>query len=545
MYSDDKTTLITIAMLKKHGIRNIVASPGTRNADFVCSCQHDKFFKIYSVVDERSAAYFATGLAFELNEPVVITCTGATASRNYLSALTEAYYRHLPIIMLTVGAYTGGGQYLTPQFTDNSVLPKDTNYGQFKIEGTEEQQEFLLNTAIIKATKKSIGPVHIHIHIHTLANVFNVKKLPEVNKCDYYTIPTKEVESELVRKKIGIFIGVHSKMSFELTAAISNFAENFDAVVFSDHTSNYHGKNKILTGQACDIKHLQNLPEIMIDMGGISKIYSACDLFAKADLWRISPDGEPKQRHGILRKFFDCDEAVFFNALKRKSKTGYFARVQDEIGEIKSDGLPLSNTFVCYEIAKNIPNKSVLHLGIQNTNRNMEFFKLDESIDVCANVGGFGIDGPVSTLIGQSMADKNKLYFAIVGDLAFFYDMNILGNRHIANNVRILEINEYIAAAGHFGSAKGWAESMNFEYMSASSKDDFISGLKIFLKKSDKPILFEVFTKPEDEIDAIKMLRKINSGDNPYPFAMYQGCGSMGWNPEDDKPKKKGWFCRK
>jgi 2-succinyl-5-enolpyruvyl-6-hydroxy-3-cyclohexene-1-carboxylate synthase len=170
----------------------------------------------------------------------------------------------------------------------------------------------------------------------------------------------------------------------------------------------------------------------------------------------------------------------------------------------------------------------------------------------------------VSTLAGQSMAnEKDTLYFAFVGDLAFFYDMNILGNRHVGNNVRILlvnnglgaefrispwldekmgadKINEYISAAGHFGSAKGWAESMGFEYISAKTTGEFDGRIDGFCSENDRPVLFEVFTKPEDEIEALKILRRNNGGKNPYPHAMYQGAGSMGWSPEQDAaPKKK------
>ena len=92
-YTSEKHTQILIALLKAHGIRKIVASPGATNVCFVGSLQSDPYFEIYSSVDERSAAYIACGLAKESGEPVVLSCTGATASRNYPAGLTEAYYR--------------------------------------------------------------------------------------------------------------------------------------------------------------------------------------------------------------------------------------------------------------------------------------------------------------------------------------------------------------------------------------------------------------------------------------------------------------------
>jgi len=94
-YSVERNVQIVIAILKANNIRKVIASPGVTNIPFVGSIQNDPFFEVYSCVDERSAAYMACGLSEESGEPVVISCTGATASRNYMPGLTEAYYRKL------------------------------------------------------------------------------------------------------------------------------------------------------------------------------------------------------------------------------------------------------------------------------------------------------------------------------------------------------------------------------------------------------------------------------------------------------------------
>ena len=95
-YTNEKNAQIVISLLKQHGIKKVVVSPGATNVTFVGSVQQDPFFEIYSSVDERSAAYIACGLSAESGVPVVLSCTGATASRNYLPGLTEAFYRKLP-----------------------------------------------------------------------------------------------------------------------------------------------------------------------------------------------------------------------------------------------------------------------------------------------------------------------------------------------------------------------------------------------------------------------------------------------------------------
>ena len=124
-YTNEKNLQIIMALLKAHGVRKIITSPGSTNHTLVASMQNDPWFEMYSSVDERSAAYMACGLSAESGEPVVITCTEATASRNYMPGLTEAYYRKLPILAIaTTHGHRLAGQ-LKSQILDHSALPVD------------------------------------------------------------------------------------------------------------------------------------------------------------------------------------------------------------------------------------------------------------------------------------------------------------------------------------------------------------------------------------------------------------------------------------
>lgn len=86
--------------MKSHGIRKIIASPGNTNITFVGSVMNDPYFQVYSCIDERSAAYMACGMAEESGEPVALSCTGATAARNYPSGLTEAFIESCQCLQL-------------------------------------------------------------------------------------------------------------------------------------------------------------------------------------------------------------------------------------------------------------------------------------------------------------------------------------------------------------------------------------------------------------------------------------------------------------
>ena len=167
-YTAEANKQILIALLKAHNIHKVIASPGTTNITFVGSIQNDPWFEIYSSVDERSAAYMACGMAAESGEPVVLTCTGATASRNYIPGLTEAYYRKLPVLAVTASQHFGrAGQY-SPQMLDRTRPPIDCvkmNVNIPMIQSAEDRWAYtvMMNDAILELRHNGGGPVLINI----------------------------------------------------------------------------------------------------------------------------------------------------------------------------------------------------------------------------------------------------------------------------------------------------------------------------------------------------------------------------------------------
>lgn len=546
MYTDDKNAQVVLALLKKYNIRKIVVSPGTTNVPISRAVQFDPFFEVYSAVDERGAAYLAGGLAFASGEPVAISCTGATASRDYIPGLTEAYYRNLPVIAITSQHHSPCYSDLMPQMTDRTVSQNDVKRFSAILPLIKDDEDYrtcvqLVNEALYTATRRDAGPVHINLPVGNLYS-FKTPKLPDVQKievCDAEDFPTDDLIADLQKKRIALFIGAHKPFDPETKAAIETFAENCGAAVFCDHTANYTGTNRVLSAVAGDLAELAELPDLMIDMGSVSGDYSASRLFRGRRVWRISEDRKFHNRHGAetVEKLFFCSERFFFRALgAARTNTDYYGLIRDLLPKVETPALPLSNIYAASKLSGLLPKNSFLHLGILNSLRSMNFFKLDPSVVVSCNVGGFGIDGAVSTTLGQSLSDPKRLSFALIGDLAFFYDMNALGNRHVGHNLRILLINnargvefrlnaslerlwgadtdDLIAAHGHFGSARAWAESMGFAYMTAATKEAFDEQITRFCDPDPeafkKPVVFEVFTDAEDEKTALKNLRAFN-----------------------------------
>lgn len=289
------TTQYLLAMLKAYGITNAVVSPGTQNACFNLLMEHfNDTFNVTSVVDERSASYVATGIAEELNTPVIITCTGATASRNYLSALTEAYYRKLPIIAITFFNYTNNPYNLGAQFVDRQISQNDVKELSIELPviNTNKDKEklfVLVNKALTTAIYKNV-PIHINCPApFTFEEIKNNMELPT----DFWTTKIydenniNEVLPELNNKKIAVFIGAHSKFTKEEETILSDFAKSRNIPIFCDHTSGYHGENKILVSQVAFLD-LDNKPDIVIDIGEVTGEYSTPTLISNAEIWRVS-----------------------------------------------------------------------------------------------------------------------------------------------------------------------------------------------------------------------------------------------------------------
>ncbi len=542
-YTDEKNIQILLSALKGHGIKKIVASPGATNVTFVRSLQNDPYFEIYSAVDERSAAYMACGLAEESGEPVVLSCTGATASRNYLPGLTEAYYRKLPILSVTSSQDISKIGHLSPQLIDRTVMPNDTVKHSVHLPIVKDADdwwscEIKVNNAILELDRQGRGPVHINLTTRYSKN-FNVEKLPYVRVIKRF-MPTDEFP--IMNGKVAIFVGSHSKMNKELTKAIDDFCASNDTVVFCDHTSGYYGKYKVvhsLSSSQIFSDYKGMTPDLSIHIGEVTGDYS-CSRIIGNKVWRVSEDGEIRDTFRKLEHIFEMSETEFFKRYTKEKvnkSDNYLLACKEHLTKLHKEipELPFSNLWLAQKVHKCVPENSVVHFAILNSLRSWNFFELPPTVESASNVGGFGIDGCVSTLIGASLVHKDKLYFSIVGDLAFFYDMNSVGNRHVGNNVRILLINngtgtefrnfnhpaavfgessdDFHAAGGHFGNksqrlVKDYCENLGFEYLSASNKNEFEKVYERFFLHNitDKPMLFEVFTNSDEESKALETI---------------------------------------
>lgn len=549
MYTILENARIVLALLKKHNIRHIVLSPGGSNIPIVQGCQQDPFFKCYSVVDERSAMYFAIGLYLQTGEIIATSCTSAQATRNYLPGLTEAYYKQVPILAITMSKHPKflGQEYM--QCPIQTSLPVDSVKKSFSLPriSNEHDRELCIRTAneaILELTHHSNGPVQLNIEeLDNETWKFDEKTLtlPEVRVIRRIHYWETFQPGELIGKKILLLIGEHRPFSVDEVSAIERFSRSHDVFIYGNHISNYHGDyalnaNPLIATITASLFQKEYRPDLVITIGGLTGDYAVFNAIRNTpnsvvEHWRVSTDGNVVDTYGKLTRVYECNIIDFFTrmSLDKESEHSYYAKWKEGISKIDYNiDVPLSNLYIALSLSNRIPSGSILNLAILNSLRVWNYMQIPSTVKAFSNVAAFGIDGCMSTLLGESMETEN-LSFHITGDLAFYYDMNALGIRHINNNVRILlcnnnggmefkfgalvkktDVGSYIAADNHFKDSEGWAKTNDFLYISVRTKEELENAIPLFIASSDKPILMEVFTTPDDEREANNTFKRHN-----------------------------------
>lgn len=539
-YTIEKHTQMLISLLKEYGIKKVVISPGICNMNFVYSVESDPYFTLYSCIDERSAAYMACGIALETGMPVAISCTGATASRNYMPALTEAFYSRLPIVAITSSRDSFMIDNGIEQVTNRLQLPADVVRESVELTtiNTEVEKKYCelkINRALSRLKMHGGGPVHINLITH-FERDFSTKTLPQCKKieviCQGGPFPDLCGRTAFYVRP-GVFL---SNREIHL---IEQFCEQYDAVVIGDHLSNYRGKYFV----DFSLLALTQIPiefDLLIYAGNINR--NICINAKKS--WRISRDGRIEDSFLNQEYMFDMELIDFFehytgkqDLFKKECKL--YKSLTDKQDELLASigELPFSNMYIARELAPLLPADSVCFFGIYSTLRNWSYFKMNPLIRSYSTVGGYGIDGTMSAMIGGAITNENTLHFCFLGDLSFFYDLNALGNRHIGNNIRIMMFNNnggnsllyknglphndiisgYVGAKNHFlnensgfKGIKAFVESIGFKYIVATDKEEFKKYVPTFLEKSEVPVFFEIKYPEQNDFTSVKIMDSLS-----------------------------------
>lgn len=549
MYTHIKGVQILISLLKQFNIRHIIISPGTRNTALAHSVENDSFFKCYSIVDERSAAFFALGIAEALDVPACVTCTAATATCNYMPAIKEAYEKNIQLIALTADQDQYGMFHMEDQCIDqvdmyHGFVKKAIDVPMVKNERDYNYANRIMNEAFLAVNHNSKGPVQINYRMSyglDEISTFDVENLPTTRKINRLSVDDiSDSLIDILEKKERILVVAGSGYDENLKEKITEFSEKFNCMVFCDtfsnvsNSSSHHIFNPKITCEILKQTERENIkPDLIITFGNI--FYSTIKYFLPdfkndCESWQIAPDGNVIDGYNNLTKVFECTAFDFFSRLtdtaQGKNNGNYSRFWEDRLSKIKYPEGKFTNFDVIRIFCKSIPKNSILHTSVLDSIRISNYVDMDDSVECYANIGADGIDGAFSTFLGQ--ADNNRLSYLMIGDLSFLYDLNSLplcSN----SNVRILVINNYagaefhknfgierintineFVAAGHSNKIQQCFGLADFIYLQAYDYDSLSKGLNIFNQKSEKPIIFEVFTDADTDAKTLKAFWKDN-----------------------------------
>ena len=497
MYPKIPSAQTIILYCIKIGIKHIVISPGSRNAPLAIGFASNEKFKCYSVIDERSAGFFALGIAQQTKRPALLLCTSGSALLNYSPSIAEAFYSEIPLIVISADRPVykiniGDGQTIDQinvfgkNILSSDSLMQDLNHQTQAISKSNQQKLIKL-----PVNKKSIDKLQSDVQ------VYNEKLLEksfynciELNKPIHINIPLEEplynfVENPTIslskknrpsspvskssdnfnpnifkkHSKIIVLIGCCSP-NYLTTKTINKIKSNSNIVVLKETTSNieddsfFGNIDKIIA----PIELLKNStevfksirPTLLITIGGMivsKKVKSflrdfSPQLHLHVGLGKANDTYYVGVKH-ILKnpnlffqkaKFIKNSDFNYYNSWKKISNQ----RIAPHKLFLKN--APFSDLIVFSIISSSIPLAFQVQVANSSPIRYLQLFKIHSSNAIYCNRGTSGIDGSTSTAVGAAAVSSGPTLL-ITGDISFFYDINGLWNSYIKPSFRIIIIN--------------------------------------------------------------------------------------------------------
>lgn len=536
MYSNKLSVQLIGEVLYRYGITDIILSPGSRNAPLTIHFTNHQEYTCYSIVDERSAAFFALGMAQSKKKPVAICCTSGTASANYYPAIIEAFYQNIPIVVLTADRPENYVDIFDGQTIRQKNMYSNHIYGSYQLSESESEesitQNFLdlkkaLNTCVLKS-----GPIHINIpfseplyeQTDQIEISFEKLTLPEKNyNSDKYK-PLFSTWNNFSKKMI--LVGMQQPNS-ELNQLLEKLAEREDTIILTEVTSNLNSSKfypnidrymfpfgeEALDGYK---------PELLLTIGQNIVSKKIKDFLRKSKLkahWHLDEYWHPDTYFSLTEKIEE-NPVIFLKELVKvlpvaSSYSLLWKQLKDERQLRHNDfikNLPFSDLRVIKTLDEKIPDSYNLQISNSSMIRYAQLFNFNSKNKIFCNRGASGIDGATSTAVGFAVADTHPTLL-ITGDIGFFYDSNALWNKYIPNTFRIILVNngggdifkiipgpdssnsleEYFVTR-HNRTARLMAQEYNFEYIQAHNQEELLKQLDSFFLSSEKPKLLEINT---------------------------------------------------
>ena len=546
MTSNKRNASLLADLFVKHGLEDIIISPGSRNAPVIISFAGKKGVNAISIVDERSAGFYALGMAQQKKKAVALSCTSGTATLNYAPAIAEAYYQKIPLLIFTADRPAdfidiGDGQAIRQKNVYKNYIKASFELAE---DTSKDLAEKIINKAIKLAHYPEPGPVHINLPFKE--PLYNVVEQGEEGKAESLKTTVNILSESYLKalagewnnyERVMIIAGQQDKNT-ELNFILSKFVNLKRFVVLTETTSNLYDENFVgcIDNIMVSIKEAEEKifkPDLLITFGGhivSKKIKKYLRDNKPVEHWHISPSGQPLDTFFSLTKTIKSDPPEFFKAIDDFLKPASFVfantwiRRRNKIIERRDAFLSkvsYSDLKVFDLLFDHIPAETILHLGNSTPVRYSQLFGTKEWFTYRSNRGVSGIDGQISTAAGTALADKSKINVLMTGDLGFFYDIN--GLIYAPSNLKIILINnggggifrfipgpdmspylEKFFEAKHNKKAKDFAKAFGIKYFTASNITDIVYSLPEFFNETEKPAILEIFTPGEENANILR-----------------------------------------
>ncbi len=542
IYSTKVLSQLIIESCVAYNVEHVIISPGSRNAPLTIGFTNHPKIKTYSIVDERSAAFFGLGIAQQTQKAVVLVCTSGSALLNYYPAVAEAFYSNIPLIVISADRPKhlidiGDGQTIRQEnvFTNHSLFNANLNDGDDSVEENKKLISKAIQLAVLKA-----GPTHINVPfdeplyetINKLTiNDIDIKPITIEKEIDYDLEDFAKIWNTAAKKIILIGANYPDEL---LQQQLNKLVTDDSILVFTETTSNVHHPKFInsidkLIFPLQDIDFEALKPDVLLTLGGLIVSKKIKQFFRKHQPkhhWHVHSEKSLDTFH-CLTRHFELSATMFLNYFtslveNRSSDYQKFWLTVKESRNKKHNQFIKSVEFSDFKvfdtILGKIPNNVQLQLGNSSVIRYVQLFDNNPSIKVFCNRGTSGIDGSTSTAIGAASISKEQTVF-ITGDISFFYDSNALWNKYIPANFRIILINnggggifkilpgpkktnalDYFETQ-HNLTAEHLCKMYNLEYIKATNSAEVSNKLENFFSDNN-PKLLEIFT-PNNSNDIV------------------------------------------
>ena len=562
MYSNKENVNILTSLLLEYGVSDAVVCPGSRNAPIVHNLSVCEAIRCRPVTDERSAAFYALGLAIATRRPTVVCVTSGSALLNVMPAVAEAAYQHVPLVVISADR----PQQWIDQL-DGQTIPQSDALGRFVRKAVQlpephnDEERWLcrrlVNEAIHLATCRQGAPVHINVPISEPLFEFDTEQLPQLSRFNNIkraaindaSMDMPDAFHDATRPMIVIGQLAHGTVSHE---TIRSLSEKY--VVMSEPLSNpsymtihFDEAIRYIVSDNSSINDDEDdktayYPDYVIYVGNtlVSKPARRFLRNAKAPSCLITPDAadihDPLM---TLTDIVECD-TVSINALLASlcetpdtdercrfhdrwqsfldacaAHADAYAPEYSQMATVKYFEEQLADLDI--DICVHYANSSAVRLAC-----------IYAQHYVWCNRGVNGIEGSLSTAAGFSLA-THDMTVCVIGDLSFFYDQNALWNSNLRGNLRIILLNnrgggifrqlpglsdspaaDDLVMASHENTAQGICTQNDIGYMSAKNMDEMQIGIVTLLtRESERPMLLEVFTDSNDDVKALEKYFKL------------------------------------